>query len=93
MGWDGSALLGRPSIIPHRNWKIIFVLGADEYIETLEGKIGECLFFYVKIFYNISVLYFILPGMVHGYTAVNSMQNKSILFLNGKSLKINLETL
>ena len=55
MGWDGHALLGRPSRIPHRNWKIIFVLGADEYIERLEGKIRECLFFYVKIFYNNSV--------------------------------------
>jgi hypothetical protein len=50
MGWDGRALIGRPSRIPHRNWKIIFVLGADEYIERLEGKIRECLFFYVKIF-------------------------------------------
>ena len=50
MGWDGRALLGRPSRIPHRNWKIIFVLGADEYIERLEGKIRECLFFYAKIF-------------------------------------------
>ena len=50
MGWDGHALLGRPSRIPHRNWKNIFVLGADEYIERLEGKIKECLFFYVKIF-------------------------------------------
>ena len=50
MDWDGRALLDRPSRIPHRNWKIIFVLGADEYIERLEGKIRECLFFYVKIF-------------------------------------------
>jgi hypothetical protein len=25
-------------------------LGADECIERLEGKIRECLFFYVKIF-------------------------------------------
>ena len=50
MGWDGRALLGRPSRIPHRNWKIIFVLGANEYMERLEGKIRECLFFYVKIF-------------------------------------------
>jgi hypothetical protein len=25
-------------------------LGADRYIERLEGKIRECLFFYVKIF-------------------------------------------
>ncbi len=50
MGWDGRALLGRLSRIPHRNWKILIVLGADEYIERLEGKIRECLFFYVKIF-------------------------------------------
>ena len=48
MGWDGRALLGRPSRILHRNWKIIFVLGADEY--RLEGKIRERLFFYVKTF-------------------------------------------
>ena len=47
MGWDGRTLLGRPS---RRNRKIILVLGADEYIEKLEGKIRECLFFYVKIF-------------------------------------------
>jgi hypothetical protein len=50
MGWDGHALLGWPSRIPHRNSKIIFALGADEYIERLESKIRECLFFYVKIF-------------------------------------------
>jgi hypothetical protein len=52
MGWDGRTLLSQPqpSRIPHRNWKIIFVLAADEYIERLEGKIIECLFFYVKIF-------------------------------------------
>jgi hypothetical protein len=30
-------------------------LGADEYIERLEGKIRECLFFYVKIFLINSV--------------------------------------
>ena len=49
MGWEGRALLGRPSRIPHRNWKFFFVLGADEYVERLEGKIRESLFFYVKI--------------------------------------------
>ena len=37
----------------HSIWKILFVLGADEYLETLEGKIGKC--FYVKIFSNNSV--------------------------------------
>jgi hypothetical protein len=35
--------------IPHRNSKILFVLGSYEYLETLEGKIRKCLFFYVKI--------------------------------------------
>ena len=34
----------------HSIWKILLVLGADEYIERLEGKIRNCLFFYVKIF-------------------------------------------
>jgi hypothetical protein len=36
------------SKIPHRNSKIIFVLGFYEYLERLVGKIGKCLFFYVK---------------------------------------------
>ena len=30
--------------------KNIFVLGAGEYLERLEGKVRKCLFFYVKIF-------------------------------------------
>ena len=38
----GCALLGRPSRIPHRNWKIVFVLGTDEYKERLEDKIRVC---------------------------------------------------
>ena len=47
-GWDGRALLVQPSKTHHSIWKIIFVLGADEYLERLEGKIRGCLFFYVK---------------------------------------------
>ena len=39
----------------HHIWKILFILGADEYLERLEGKIRKCLFFYVKIFWNNSV--------------------------------------
>ena len=39
-----------PSKMRHSIWKILFVLGADEYLERLEGKIRKCLFFYVKIF-------------------------------------------
>ena len=34
----------------HSISKILFVLGADDYLERLEGKIRKCLFFYVKIF-------------------------------------------
>jgi hypothetical protein len=30
--------------------KILFVLGANEYLERLEDKIRKCLFFYVEIF-------------------------------------------
>ena len=29
---------------------IFFILGADEYLERLEGKLRKYLFFYVKIF-------------------------------------------
>ena len=49
-GWDGRALLVQPSKMHHSIWKILFVLGANEYLERLEGKIRKCLFFYVKIF-------------------------------------------
>jgi hypothetical protein len=48
-GWDGRALLVRPSKMHHRIGKILFVLSADEYLARLEGKIKMCLFFYVKI--------------------------------------------
>ena len=30
--------------------ELLFVLGADEYLERLEGKIRKCIFFYVEIF-------------------------------------------
>ena len=40
----------QPSKMHHSICKILFVLGADEYLERLEGKIRKCLFFYVKIF-------------------------------------------
>ena len=33
----------------HSVYKIIFVLGADEYLERLEGKVKKCLIFCVKI--------------------------------------------
>ena len=36
---DGHALLVRPSRIPHRISKILFALGADEFLAVLEGKI------------------------------------------------------
>ena len=44
-GWDGQALLVRPSRIPHRISKILFAFGADEFLAMLEGKIREGPFF------------------------------------------------
>ena len=44
-GRDGRALLVQPSRIPHRISKILFVLGADEFLAMLEGKIREAPFF------------------------------------------------
>ena len=41
----------------HSIWKILLVLGANEYLERLEGKIRKCLFFYVKIFKDNSVIW------------------------------------
>ena len=48
LGWP--FLLVRPSKTHHSISKILFVFGADEYIERLEVKIRKRLFFYVKIF-------------------------------------------
>ena len=48
-GWHGPALLLRPSRIPHRISKILFALGADEFLAMLDGKIGEGPYFYVSI--------------------------------------------
>ena len=41
---DGHALIVWPSRIPHRNSKILFALGADEFLIMLEGKITEAPF-------------------------------------------------
>ena len=48
MGRDGRALLVRPSRIPHRNLKNIFVLGSYDSLERLEGKTGDKPFFKVQ---------------------------------------------
>ena len=48
MGCDGSALLVWPLRIPHRNSKILFVLGADYFLERLEGKARKGPFFKVQ---------------------------------------------
>ena len=47
-GWDGYALLVWPSRIPHRISKILFALGANEFLVMLEVKIRETLFFKVQ---------------------------------------------
>ena len=47
-GRDGRALLVRPSRIPHRISKIIFALGADEFLAMPEGKVRMTPFFKVQ---------------------------------------------
>ena len=54
--WNGCALLKQPSKMHHSIWKFLFVLGADNYLQRLEGKIRKFLFFYIKIFKNNSML-------------------------------------
>ena len=44
-GWDGRILLVWPSRIPNRISKILFALGADEFLAMLEGKIRVTPFF------------------------------------------------
>ena len=44
-GRDDRALLVRPSRIPHRVSKILFALGADEFLAMLDGKIRATPFF------------------------------------------------
>ena len=43
------------------------VLGADEYLERLIGKIRKCLFFYVRIFYNNSVHWHCLKHVTQNF--------------------------
>ena len=38
-----------PKCLKHSIWKILYVLGADEYLERLEGNIRKDLFFHIKI--------------------------------------------
>ena len=47
-GRDDYALLVRPSKIPYRISKFIFVLGFYEFLAMLEGKIRETPFFKVQ---------------------------------------------
>ena len=64
-GLDGHALLVWPSKTHHTNWKILFVLGANEYLERLEvaysfmlkhSKIKQCdCFLYVWTLPHISI--------------------------------------
>ena len=54
-GWDGRALLVQPSKSNRRNWKFLFVLGSCEYLERLEGKIRDGIFFCVLINQIITV--------------------------------------
>jgi hypothetical protein len=44
-GQEGRALIVRPSRIPHRISKTLFVLGSYEFLVMLEGKFRETPFF------------------------------------------------
>ena len=44
MGRDDRAMLVRPSRIPHRNFKNLFVLSSYESLERLKAKIGDAPF-------------------------------------------------
>ena len=46
--WDGHALIARHSKTHHSIWKTLLVLGVDEYLERLEGKIRKFVFFHLK---------------------------------------------
>ena len=46
LGWPCTVV--RPSRIPHRILKILFALGADEFLAMLEGKIRVTPFFTVQ---------------------------------------------
>ena len=46
--WNVRALVVQPSRIPHRISKILFALGANEFLAMLEGKIREAPFFKVQ---------------------------------------------
>ena len=45
LGWDGSALLVRPSRNPQWISNILFALGSYEFLAMLEGKTIKGLFF------------------------------------------------
>ena len=55
--------------------KNIFVYCAVEYLERLVGKVRKCLFLYVEIFKNNSVMY-----VVWGVSTSNSV-NRVVYFL------------
>ena len=48
MGCDGCALLVQPLKSDHSKWKILLVLSSYEYLERLEGKTRDGIFFMLK---------------------------------------------
>ena len=63
----------------------------DEYLERLEGKIRKCLFFYVKIFWNNSVM--IVDWYIHKLDSLDHMTYKQdrviYIFVHDFLMKIN----
>ena len=64
ISWIGHTLLVQPSKSNCSNWKILFVLGSYEYLERLEGKIRDGIFFCVNKSDNYSVRYATIKGLL-----------------------------
>ena len=73
---------------PHRISKILFALGADEFLAMLEGKIGEAPFFKGSIWQNKSVnslFYFLAfekldPNLVNALLADEDLLKSVLLY-------------
>ena len=72
----------------HGIWKIIFVLGADEYLKRLKGKIRKYLFFYVKIFKrnSLNLQSFNFQNWDRFWTTLISLINEARLLILKKKI-------
>ena len=66
----------------HSIWTILFVSGADEYLERLEGKIRKWIFFFVKYskitVWNPFIGFFVYFDLNRNYYSIEKMKEKII---------------